>query len=152
MVLHDYRCPVHGLFDNWDAKCKHEGCLEEVTRLFLKPVGNVSQRTKGIDSTLRATAESFGMTNLRSAREGENQLGYLPKQIPLVADNVPKMPDNVKWGSHGNKSVQSVCGTGSMNIAQAKPSPIQAGVNLSAKTVISHSDPSIKRTPGGFIQ
>lgn len=72
-VLHDYKCDKHGYFEDYQANCPR--CGKESRRVYLKPPGIKSARTKGADSTLRQLASDYHMTDIRSAREGESQAG-----------------------------------------------------------------------------
>ena len=91
MVLKEYKCLAHGFFDGWEAKCPH-GCTgdELIMRVFLTPVGMQSDTTKHNDSTLKSLAGEFGMSDIKSVREGE-------AQPPRFAQ--PQNPYAVKWGS-----------------------------------------------------
>lgn len=154
MPLHDYRCPEHGLFESFEAACKTEGCQNPVTQVFLKPVGTVSARTRGIDRELRLTAESFGMTDLRSAREGENQMGYMPKVVPYrEPEPVSQMPENIQWGSWGKHTADTVmAGKEKLDVGLAPVSPLRSFVNLKKMTQITHVAPAIKKTAQGLIE
>lgn len=142
---------MHGLFESLDAACKAPGCEAIVSTVFLKPIGVVSQRTRQIDRDLRATAASFGMTNLRSTREHDTQLGMLPDPVPLDvpdyvhASEAPRdMPPNIIWGPSGNIQAASMLGgQGSLDLGKEPParSPMaemmhRAGTTLPQKTVV----------------
>jgi hypothetical protein len=88
MILSDYRCFAHGIFEGWEAKCPH-GCSGEfVEKVFLKPVGMMSDKTRHNDSTMKSLASDYGMTDIKSTREGEAQ----PSRF-----NQQKNPYAVQW-------------------------------------------------------
>jgi len=79
-VLSDYRCMAHGVFEAWDAKCPH-GCSGGfVEKIFLKPVGMKSDATKHNDKTLNNLAKDYGMTDLKTQRDGESQMDATKRQ------------------------------------------------------------------------
>jgi hypothetical protein len=78
-ILRDYKCQEHGFFEGFEPVCP-EGCTDElVLQVFLKSPGFVSDKSKAADSHLRSLANEFGMSNIKSTREGENQSGYLSR-------------------------------------------------------------------------
>lgn len=77
-VLHDYKCKEHGYFEAWEAVCP-QGCTEDVMLVFLQAPSLMSESTKKNDQTIKNLASDFGMTNLRSTKEGENQSGYFTR-------------------------------------------------------------------------
>lgn len=87
-VLSDYRCFAHGIFEAWEAKCPHGCGADFVEKVFLKPVGMVSDSTKHNDSTMKSLARDYNMTDIKSTREGEAQ----PSRY-----NQPSNPFAVKW-------------------------------------------------------
>jgi hypothetical protein len=94
MVLHDYKCPVHGFFESREPVCP-AGCTD-VQLVFLQPVGLKSDTTKHADSTLKELAKDYGMSDIKSTREGEAQPhALLNAQQKQMAEN----PFSVKWGS-----------------------------------------------------
>lgn len=136
MVLHDYHCSVHSYFEGWEPKCPIKGCQGEVTMVFLQPVSVKSDATKNADKTLRGLAEDFGMTDIKSTREGEHQTGYLsrnnqklsaeekalvenagqvltPEDRERLMATSPKEPrpgDAAVWGNAGGMDMKSVIG------------------------------------------
>ena len=78
-VLHDYFCSEHGIFEAWEAKCPMKICKGEISKVFLQPVGLKSDKTKATDKNLSNLALDFGMTDIKSTREGEHQSGYLTR-------------------------------------------------------------------------
>lgn len=83
-ILRDYKCETHGFFENWHPTCP-AGC-EDVKQVYLRAPGIVSSRTRGTDATLKGLAKDFGMTDIKSTREGEYQAGFYTKQ------NQPQQP------------------------------------------------------------
>lgn len=87
-VLNDYKCPVHGFFEAYEARCP-AGCTD-VSLVFLKPVGVKSDSTKHNDRTLTTLAADFNMGDIKSTREGE-------AQPPRFAND--RNPFAPRWGS-----------------------------------------------------
>lgn len=58
---------------------------------FLQPVGLRSDSTRHSDSTMRGLAQDFGMSDIKSVREGEAQ--------PPRYSQQPQNPYAVKWGN-----------------------------------------------------
>jgi hypothetical protein len=126
-VLHDYFCDTHGLFESWDAKCPMKLCKGEISKVFLKPVGMKSDKTKHTDKTLNQLAIDYDMTDIKSTREGEHQTGYLKRNNELSdkqfaeatdamnaqnqqAQREARPGDSVIWGGGGNINMKSVMG------------------------------------------
>lgn len=78
-VRKDFKCSTHGYFESRQAVCPMKDCQGEIHVVFLQPPGIKTERTKRTDSTLKGLAQEFGMTNLKSTREGEHQDGYLTR-------------------------------------------------------------------------
>ena len=74
-VLHDYFCSEHGIFEGWDAKCPMKICKGEISKVYLKPVGTKSDKTKATDQNMKNLALDFGMTDIKKTHEGEHQTG-----------------------------------------------------------------------------
>lgn len=79
-VIHDYCCERHGIFESREPKCPMKGCDANVYQVFLKAPGVVGDRTKAADKSLQQLAIDFGMSDIKSTREGEHQSGYLTRQ------------------------------------------------------------------------
>jgi hypothetical protein len=89
-VLKDYKCLAHGYFEAWEPRCP-KGCDGEAIMVaFLQPVGLRSDTTKHSDSTMRGLAQDFGMSDIKSVREGEAQ--------PARFQQPPQNPYAVQWG------------------------------------------------------
>jgi len=126
-VLHDYFCDNHGLFEAWEPKCPMKLCKGEISKVFLKPVGMKSDKTKHTDKTLDGLAKDFDMTDIKTTREGEHQTGYLKRNNELTdkqfaeatdamnaqnqqAQRETRPGDSVIWGGGGNINMKSVMG------------------------------------------
>jgi hypothetical protein len=121
MILKDYHCTEHGYFEGWEERCPIKGCHGAVSVVFLQPVSLKSDRTKKADKTLKGLAQDFGMTDIKSTKEGEHQTGYIKRnnkqtekqrQLELEAaeSREPKPRDSAIWGGAGGMSLQSVMG------------------------------------------
>jgi hypothetical protein len=64
--------------------------------VFLQPVGMKSDKTKHADSTLRELANDYGMSDIKSAREGDHQ-NHALLQNKIAAQ--PQNPFAVQWGN-----------------------------------------------------
>lgn len=111
-VLHDYHCDIHGIFESFEAKCPMKNCKGELSKVFLKPVGTKSDRTKKADKTLDNLALDFGMSDIKSTREGDSQTGYYtrnngtPQSAPQPREARPG--DAAIWGGDQRFSMKSV--------------------------------------------
>lgn len=122
-VLHDYFCSEHGIFEAWEPKCPMKICKGEISKVFLKPVGMKSDKTKSTDKNLKGLAQEFDMTDIKTTKEGEHQSGYLKRKNKLsdkkfqeateamaAQNNQPRPGDSVIWGGGGNINMKSVLG------------------------------------------
>ena len=120
-VLHDYFCSEHGIFEAWEAKCPMKICKGEISKVFLQPVGLKSDKTKSTDKNLQNLALDFGMTDIKSTREGEHQSGYLTRNnktnerefqeaAAAMQGKESRPGDAVMWGGGGNINMKSVLG------------------------------------------
>lgn len=107
-VKRDYKCEAHGFFEAWEAQCPH-GCLDGIMIVHLQAPGLLGDRTKGVDRTLNGLAGDFGMTNMRSTREGEAQDGYYKRNNAPQPRDMPQQPGSgVIWGDSGRFSMSSI--------------------------------------------
>ena len=79
-VLHDYHCEKHGYFESRVAKCPMKGCNEEVLQVFLQAPSLISAKTRFTDKSTKQLAMEFGMSDIKTTREGEHQSGFLTKK------------------------------------------------------------------------
>lgn len=92
MILFDFRCPRHGDFEASHPICGAMGCDSTgVTKIFKKAPGRLSATTKRFDAGLKATAASYGLTNIRSARAGEAAYGGKSSNGILWGDQVSQI-------------------------------------------------------------
>ena len=108
-VLHDYKCAEHGFFDGYEAVCPN-GCTEGVMVVYLQAPGTRSDATKKNDKTIKQLAIDFGMSNIKSTREGESQTGFYKRNnktpdvetqsqsIPQPAQREARAGDSAIWG------------------------------------------------------
>jgi len=120
-VLNDYKCEKHGYFEARKAKCPMKDCKAEVFMVFLQAPGMISDSTKRTDGSLNQLAKDFDMTNIKSAKEGENQAGYftrknktskkqLEQEAAAVAEKnrEPRPGDSAIWGGDARFSLSSI--------------------------------------------
>ena len=105
-VTHDYKCAEHGYFEARKPICP-EGCKDGVMLVFLQAPGTISSKTRHTDKTAKQLAVDFGMTNIKTTREGENQSGYYKRKnttpdAEVHSQNVdnrePRPGDSAVWG------------------------------------------------------
>ena len=132
-VLHDWECPTHGVFEaRKPTKCPFKGCNQEIERVFLKAPGFKSDRTKNADRNLKQLGMEFGMTNMRSTREGENQEGYFShKKTPSAPIPEPESDrgKGVLWGNNGRFNLSTGLKSGFAKSIGGEP------IGVSAKDV-----------------
>lgn len=113
-VLKDYKCEKHGYFESFEAKCPMKNCNEEVFVVFLQAPGLISDSTKSNDKNIKQLAIDFGMTDVKSTRESENQAGFFTRnnktskaQLEREAREAAERPreprpgDAAMWGGGG---------------------------------------------------
>lgn len=79
-VVNDYKCPKHGYFESRKPQCPMKDCHEEVMVVFLQAPNLVSAKTKFTDKSTKQLAIEFGMSDIKTTREGEHQTGYLTRK------------------------------------------------------------------------
>jgi len=126
-ILRDYYCESHGVFEAWEPECPMKHCKATISIIHLKPVGTRSAKTAKTDKTLDGLAKDFGMTDIKSTKEGEHQSGYLKRNNKLSdkeyaeataasehfenqKQKESKPGDAAIWGNGGNISMKSVLG------------------------------------------
>lgn len=120
-VLKDYKCEKHGYFESRKAQCPMKDCDEEVFVVFLQAPGLMSDSTKSKDKTVKQLAIDFNMTNVKSAREGENQSGFFTRknktskaQLEKEAQEAAQQPreprpgDAAIWGGDSRYNMKNV--------------------------------------------
>lgn len=97
MPIRTYRCLKDGcdhLFDTTSEKPKCPACKSK--RLRWVPVRvAVGKVAKGLDTELRACADAYGLTNLRSAKAGESA------KLPSAPDGAQMQPHSFGGGWQG---------------------------------------------------
>lgn len=163
-VLHDYKCPRHGYFESMKAQCPMKDCHEEVFVVYLQPPGLMSDKTKKNDKTIKQLAMDFDMTNVKSAREGENQAGFftrknktskrqLEKEAAAVAEQnrQPRPGDAAIWGGDSRYSMSNVLKGGAVRSVAGESvtfNPKDAGNLTGPKTasyIADHEQLKIKQ-------
>ena len=124
-VLHDYFCARHGIFEATEAKCPRKRCKAETIKVFLKSASLKSERTKKTDRTARQLAADFKMTDLKPAREGENQAGYYTRNNATPPPLEPRPGSGVLWGESGKMNMKAALAGG-----LARPTPYGEQVGL----------------------
>jgi len=110
-ILRDYYCDSHGIFEAWEPQCPMKHCKSEISVVHLKPVGTRSDKTKKADKTIQNLALDFGMTDIKSTKEGEHQTGYITRNNGQDEEKKgPRPGDSAIWGGGGNISMKSVMG------------------------------------------
>lgn len=136
-VKNDYKCDVHGFFESTKPECPH-GCTT-VQVVFLQPVGLKSDKTKHNDRTVQQLAMDFGMSDIKSVKEGE-------AQPPRFANKPPDNPFAVKWGKPNQISqfnTQSINGE-MVNGLQAVKSNANLSGPKTASYIPDHQNLSLK--------
>ena len=109
-VLKDYKCDKHGYFESRAPKCPMKGCESEVMVVFLQAPGLKSDKTKATDKNAKQLAMDFGMTNIKTAREGENQSGYFTRNNANTPEpqREGRPGDAAIWGGQGGMNMDSI--------------------------------------------
>lgn len=72
MMLNDYKCAKHGLFEASHPICDAIGCdSSSVEKVFLKAPAVKSDYTKRFDAGIKRSADMYQQSDFKSAREGE---------------------------------------------------------------------------------
>jgi hypothetical protein len=141
MMLKDYKCPTHGYFESDTALCYVDNCEANVMRVHLRAPGLKSERTKGIDTKAKQLAIDYKMTDIKTAREGENQAGYYTRNNQAVEQpREPRPGDAVRWGGVGNMNMSSIMRGGMFKPVRDEPvgiNPKEAG-NLTGPRAASY--------------
>jgi hypothetical protein len=112
-ILKRFICSKHGEFDAWsDAamRCPAARCRCKPREMVAGPAVHRGA-TASKDKTLKQLAMDFNMTNMKSAREGEAQSGYLARNnAPAPKETRPG--DAVMWGGGGRFALDNVVKNG----------------------------------------
>jgi len=153
-ILRSYKCPRHGFFEAWEPLCEH-GC-EDVAVVFLRAPSMrdsvKSGRTKRNDNNLKQLAVDFGMTDIKSVKEGESQQGYLTRNNAKINEQEAEMArqaklNGVMWGDAGKYSMQSMLAGGAVKSAMGEQvgfNPKDANLPTKLPTVVHANDPNLK--------
>src|ERR1700704_1285016 len=95
MAVKEYECEVHGAFECTHPICPAFNCdSKKVKQVFITPPNIGSGQLKLFDKGIRKSAEMYGISNFRSAREGEAAYGgeaaLRSGQALLWGDNIKK--------------------------------------------------------------
>jgi len=72
-VIREWKCSTHGCFEGSHPICPELGCdSSDVERVFLTPVGISKGKYQRFENGLRQTADRMGISNWKTAREGES--------------------------------------------------------------------------------
>lgn len=122
MILHDFKCEIHGDFEGTHPICPENGCeSENVVKLFRKSPMIFSGMTRATDRGLRESADSMGITNFRSARPGEASFGGEQAGQVLWGDQVKKSMPGMDMNSLIDQSVQQTINLKKQTIKIDKP-------------------------------
>jgi hypothetical protein len=134
MILRDYNCLAHGIFEGSEAICPH-GCKGSgfVSIVHLKAPAIGSQRTKNLDAITRNLANQFGLTDMdnrggqavkrpdpMAAKRAEEYNEFIQQKFgspwQAVAPGGVMQPDKtIKGGSEGSGAIQSIAGFGAQS-------------------------------------
>lgn len=107
-ILNRFICSKHGEFEAWSddsVRCPMAKCRCKPRQMVSGPAIHTSGATPKIDSTLNNLATDFKMTNLASAREGENQSKHFSH---AKNPTEPRPGDSVMWGNQGSLDMGSI--------------------------------------------
>jgi hypothetical protein len=153
-VLRSYKCPRHGYFDAWEPLCEH-GCTD-VAVVFLKAPSMRDSikagRSKRNDNNLKQLAADFGMSDIKSVKEGESQQGYITRNNAKIGEQEAEMArqaklNGVMWGDAGKYSMQGMLAGGAVKSAMGEPvgfNPKDANLPTKLPTVVHATDPTLK--------
>lgn len=155
-ILRSYKCPRHGFFEAWEPVCEH-GCTD-VAQVFLRaPTMRDSTKTgrsKRNDNNLKQLAVDFGMTDIKSVKEGEAQPGYLTRNNAKVSKQeeeaaIAAKINGVMWGDAGAGmfNMQNMLSGGAVRSAMGEPvgfNPKDANLPQKLPTIVHANDPTLK--------
>lgn len=146
-VLKDFKCLEHGFFESNEPICP-EGCTDGISVVFLQAPLFKSEKSKAADDHIKGLASDFGMSDIKSAREGESQAGYLTKDNKFSeaeyaqaeahlkqkqeAEREPRPGDAAIWGgSFQNLNMSNILSGRAVQSVRGESvglSPSQAGI------------------------
>lgn len=104
-IVREYSCPGHGDFESTEARCPH-GCTIVVAREFRTAPAYHNGKTQRTDRMVRDQLDAMGVSNIRSAREGEASRIQDPRASKMaefqkaVRSKYPRM-----WGEIPNGKI-----------------------------------------------
>jgi len=124
MPLNDWKCQEHGFFEAMEPVCPH-GCTDGVMVVFLQAPGTISSKTKRTDKRAKQLAMDFKMSNIKSAKPGENQEGYYTRNNQTEQKREPRPGDAVIWGGGGRFQMGNVLANGAAQSIRGEPVGMQ---------------------------
>lgn len=116
MMLNDYKCAKHGVFEASHPICGAMGCdSSAVEKVFMKAPGFKSDLTKRTDDGFRKSAAAYGQSDWKTSRPGEvakaNNRAHELKWGDEAATFLGKSSDNIAQGAiatEGNQALSLV--------------------------------------------
>ena len=153
-ILRSYKCPRHGYFDAWEPLCEH-GCTDVAQVILKAPTMRDSTRTgrsKRNDNNLKQLAVDFGMTDIKSVKEGEAQPGYLTRNNAKVSKQeeeaaIQAKINGVIWGGDNRFSMQNMLSGAAVQSVKGEQvgfNPKDANLPSSLPTIVHANDPTLK--------
>lgn len=139
-ILKEYSCPGHGDFESFEARCPR-GCTIVVEREFRTAPAYHNGSTRRTDSLVRSQVESFGLSNIRSSREGETARIQSPQERQIadfqkaVKNRYPSLWGSVPKGGvfkAGQGPEGATAGGGAMGALAAHGAPTTQAINKDA--------------------
>ena len=91
-IIHEWFCAEHGEFEGTHPICPALGCRsQEVIKEIRTPRATSTGLAKRTDASLRRTAEMYGQSNFKSAKEGESSKANSQASQVLWGDEGAKM-------------------------------------------------------------
>ena len=150
-ILNRFICSKHGEFDAWSddaVRCPKPKCRCKPRQQVSGPAIHTSGATPRIDGTLNKLASDFKMTNIASAREGENQSKHFSHaQNPRES----RPGDSVMWGNQGGMNRASILKGGSFQSVRGESvgvKPSEVGVKkgpIAASYIADHENLKIEK-------
>ena len=153
-ILRSYKCPRHGYFDAWEPLCEH-GCTDVAQVILKAPTMRDSTKTgrsKRNDNNLKQLAVDFGMTDIKSVKEGEAQPGYLTRNNAKVSKQeeeaaIQAKINGVIWGGDNRFSMQNMLSGAAVQSVKGEQvgfNPKDANLPSSLPTIVHANDPTLK--------